>query len=1013
MEQAILGEFRLIKRIASGGMGEVYQAYDTHCRRYVALKKIREDLKNYQGIRKRFLSEAHIAASLTHPSIIPIFSIQSQHDPLFYTMPLLEGVSLKSLILKARQNSKLLCIEQVLSIFLSISQGVAHAHSRGFLHRDIKAENIWIDPSLEPLILDWGVAKSVSDVHDEAFSEIYADLERESEGGKQKTETSFKTLQDSHLKDESRPEEMSASIDGVTRPEGIQLTRPGKVVGTLLYLAPERALRKEVSYTSDIYSLGVLLYFMLTFHLPFRRRSLKEYLKVSKRESYIDPRTKSPFRDIPKDLVQIVDKCLKFDPQERYLTAQELIDDIKRLKSGNSDWVEHADLLPERDSDWIGKEWIYLTTPVAINEALHPEPMGWVTRMISRPSFEGHIKVRMEIKPKEDAGGMGLLLSAPEQEPTHRALDGYCIWLGGNGSSGGQLLRNGVMVLDLPGFCLLPGVSHQLTVECLGSVLHCYFDHAPKVTYVSYLPLIGSHVGLVVARGHFDFVRLHVFGGKHSLQVSCLAVPDAFLAQKLYSQALSEYRRIGSSFFDYLEGREAIFRAGITLIEWASQQKDTAQADELFESASREFEKLKGTLSAPLEWLGKSLVYREMGQVNEEIKALELACQRFSNHPLLSWLHEEVVFRLHEHSSGDLKLSSRIVLLIARALPHFLSRRDVLSRIRQILLYLPATRYWQGIPNKYTYSHVDGSTAESLAIRTAYLLEDPLSILQLCESMYKKGSLTPGNLDRLLHNAIFSLVEMENVAAAKSLIEMLRSSYNQSSSFLIMQAAVEGHWPGLLQGRFALSFYEYRLLDWLLEKDSRELIAASARDGDSYYVDILKLETVARLIFTCDVDKEQLGYLLAQLGFMLLSIKLTQQKDLAVNLLVESLSQKWLHFIENNSTENHVCDFVRSCHLISSDNLEEGSRLLSSFKQREPMHTLYDNPLCILEAWFHHRIKSLKPYLEKAFGYEKREFFRLGWLLLKARHRDGTFQLHYNELLSGELYGAFNPPSKN
>src|SRR5262249_41627073 len=150
------------------------------------------------------------------------------------------------------------------------------------------------------------------------------------------------------------------------------------------------------------------------------------------------------------------------------------------------------------------------------------------------------------------------------------------------------------------------------SIEKVGDHIHVFLDQQLQFTYISYFPLMGTHVGLLARDADFEIEHLAVYVGSQSVMVNCLAVPDAFLAQKDFTTALSEYRRIGYSFPGRAEGREAMFRAGITLLEEARSTSDKEKANEIYDLALAEFEKLRDTPGAPLEYLGKALVYQEL-----------------------------------------------------------------------------------------------------------------------------------------------------------------------------------------------------------------------------------------------------------------------------------------------------------------------------------------------------------------------------------------------------------------
>ncbi|MFA5249919.1 MAG: protein kinase, partial [Parachlamydiales bacterium] len=158
MEEKNLGNYRILKHLAKGGMGEVFLAFDPVCSRTVALKKIREDFKKNPLMRRRFLKEAQIASRLTHPAVIPIYSIHDDENEIYYTMPYVEGKSLKELLIEASQDPAKHSIPHFIRIFLSVCEAVAFAHLKKILHRDLKPANILVGKYGEVLVLDWGIA---------------------------------------------------------------------------------------------------------------------------------------------------------------------------------------------------------------------------------------------------------------------------------------------------------------------------------------------------------------------------------------------------------------------------------------------------------------------------------------------------------------------------------------------------------------------------------------------------------------------------------------------------------------------------------------------------------------------------------------------------------------------------------------------------------------------------------------------------------------------------------------
>src|SRR6185503_19234527 len=157
-------------------MGEFFLAYDPLYERQIALKRIREDLADNPILRERFLKEAKITAKLTHPGIIVIYSIHDESAPFYYTMPFVEGKTLRQLLTKAHQEQKkhatIYSIPALMPLFKILCQTVAYAHECDILHRDIKPENILVGKYGEVILLDWGVSVHMSDACKEEQWEI-------------------------------------------------------------------------------------------------------------------------------------------------------------------------------------------------------------------------------------------------------------------------------------------------------------------------------------------------------------------------------------------------------------------------------------------------------------------------------------------------------------------------------------------------------------------------------------------------------------------------------------------------------------------------------------------------------------------------------------------------------------------------------------------------------------------------------------------------------------------------
>ncbi len=271
-----VGRYRIIEKIGAGGMGEVYLAFDPKLQRNVAVKLLPATLADDPDTKARFLREAQTAASLNHNNIVTIYEVDESEGRQFIAMELVEGIPLKDLMKDQR-----LPIESACDMVLQICEGLAAAHERKIVHRDIKPANILVSGKGRVKILDFGLAK----IH---------------------------------------------SVSG--------LTSTGVRLGTIAYMSPEQAQGSEVDLRSDIFSLGIVFYEMLSGQTPFKKDSEIATLLAILQQPHTPLRQLLP--DLNPALEAVIDRTLQKDPQLRY---QHIEDFARELRSA----VQKPELAPK------------------------------------------------------------------------------------------------------------------------------------------------------------------------------------------------------------------------------------------------------------------------------------------------------------------------------------------------------------------------------------------------------------------------------------------------------------------------------------------------------------------------------------------------------------------------------------------------------------------------------------------------------------------------------------------
>lgn len=267
----VAGRYKLIRELGRGGMGVVYEMEDQKLKRTVALKAINPQLLSDKESRARFLREARSAAALNHSNLCTIHEIHESDKNSFIVMEFVDGQDLKEIIKRKSLEHK-----KSLDIAIQIGKGLSHAHQKGIVHRDIKSSNIMVNKKGQTKIMDFGLAKLMGSTN---------------------------------------------------------VTQKGSTLGTIAYMSPEQAKGKEVDFRSDIWSVGVVLYEMVSGALPFRgdRDQAVIYSILNEDPLPFD----SQHTRIPGEYKRIIKKCLEKDPVYRYQSAADLLSDLRKLKR---DW---------------------------------------------------------------------------------------------------------------------------------------------------------------------------------------------------------------------------------------------------------------------------------------------------------------------------------------------------------------------------------------------------------------------------------------------------------------------------------------------------------------------------------------------------------------------------------------------------------------------------------------------------------------------------------------------------
>ncbi len=323
-----LGHYEILEEIGRGGMGVIYRARQQHSRRIVAVKRILSHQVNLHETLVRFRREAEAVASLDHPNILPIYEISESEERLpFFSMKYATGGSLRAAAPPLHEKPR-----ECVRVMIKVARGIAYAHSKGVLHRDLQPGNILLDENGEPMVSDFGLAKWLNETSD--------------------------------------------------------LTRTLETLGTPGYIAPEQAECRAADLTSaaDVYSLGAILFYLLTGRPPFVGPNVLHVIHQAAATSV--PRLRSLVPSLDRDMETIVAHCLESDPDARYQSAGAFADDLEH-------WLRYEPIRARRTGVFArGRKWVRRNpTPTVLvaslislaaaigvmfweRESTHPVPTG-------------------------------------------------------------------------------------------------------------------------------------------------------------------------------------------------------------------------------------------------------------------------------------------------------------------------------------------------------------------------------------------------------------------------------------------------------------------------------------------------------------------------------------------------------------------------------------------------------------------------------------------------------------
>src|SRR6266513_1142618 len=319
-----IGNCRIVEEIASGGMAVVYRAVQDPLGRTVAIKALKTSAAAEENVTTRFEREAKSLAVLQHENIIHVYDFYAERGAMFIVMEYVQGIDLYDLLEKCGR----LPYDVAAIVAMQVARALDYIHYRGIVHRDIKPANVMIARTGGVKVMDFGIAR----------------------------DTSFGDL-----------------------------TEAGTGIGTPAYMSPEQVLGDKLDARSDIFSLGIVLYQMVTGKKPFVEDEKKSAMHKIRLEKHLSARKLNP--DIPRELDRVIDKCLEKQPRDRWRSAQHVVMALERFLAKHVEMNHHARLVLFLRSQGV-------VTELEAEEYLNPAALGAGAGALQQPNLQARNIVR-------------------------------------------------------------------------------------------------------------------------------------------------------------------------------------------------------------------------------------------------------------------------------------------------------------------------------------------------------------------------------------------------------------------------------------------------------------------------------------------------------------------------------------------------------------------------------------------------------------------------------------------